>query len=627
MRQLYIITLFFTLACLSSVAQQTITYGQGNTGSITVSSGSNSTSAINTLLRDGFLPNLSSASRFLSQATLGHNLTNIQEVAEIGIENWLDAQLNMPSSFSNVAFIQSLHQRIIDSLNLTNTTGEPYTIYNVTLSDWHFDIGWFQGAMTAPDLLRWRVAMALSEILVTSRISDFDNNPYALSSYYDILLKNSFGNYRSLLDSITYSPTMAVYLTYMNNHATANVNGAMVFPDENYAREIMQLFSIGLYQLNPNGTEIKDSNGQPLPTYNNNDIAGLAKVFTGLSWHDSQYLGDRMNFEQDYTKRLKFFPLDSSDAILRPWRTNPTITNGHEPGGKTFLGTTIGAGRTPQQGEADIQDALNVIFNHPNVGPFLARRLIQRLVSSNPSPAYIARVAAKFANNGAGIRGDMKAVIKAILLDPEARECNPQSIASTGMLREPFVRYLNLMKGAQLSSPTNTYRNVMNYVYEQTNQRPLNANTVFNFFSPDYIPDGPLKNQGKYGPEFQLLNSQTLTGYLNGLSNWLVNDNPIQYWGYFGNETYKPEEEPGFNFEADYPLASNKNLPQLLDKYNLILAHGSLSQKNLNTIRYAIENMPYANEYNNEPNEDYIDRRIRLAIFLIMSSPDYLINR
>ncbi len=625
MKKIYIFCIFYGISLISK-AQVAEKFGQGNIGSITVTASTNASKGINTLLRDGYLPNLNSASRFLSQATLGANMSQIQQVADQGIEKWLDDQLNMPNTFSTESFIRTLHQRIVDSLNLTGPV-EPYTIYNVNLSDWHFDIAWFQGSMTAPDLLRWRVALALSEIFVTSRISGFGNNPYAMSDYYDILLKNAFGNYRSMLDSITYSPAMAVYLTYMNNHATATVNGNLVFPDENYAREIMQLFSIGLYKLNIDGTEQKDGQGNSIPTYNNNDIAGLAKVFTGLSWHDAEYLGDRENHEQDYTKRLKFFPLDSSDAKIRWWKTNPTITNGHEPGGKTFLGTTIGQGRTVQQGEADIQDALNVIFNHQNVGPFIARRLIQRLVSSNPSPAFISRVASKFNNNGSGVRGDLKAVIKAILLDPEARQCHGPEETSTGMLREPFVRYTNLVKGLNLVSTNGTYRNVMNEIYDNAEQRPLNSPTVFNFFQPDYIPDGDLKNAGKFGPEFQLLNSQTLTGYFNALNEWLINNDPIDYYGYFGNETYKEAEEPRFDLTADFPICSNKNLPQLLDKYNLILAHGSLSQQSLNNIKYAIENMPYRIDNMGVPNQDDMLRRIRIAIFLIMASPDYLINR
>lgn len=607
--------------------QELETFGLGNVRNVTVTASSNASNGINTLLVDGYLPNYNAASRFLSQATLGATFSDIQEVANLGTETWLENQLNQPNSFSIEGYLRYLAQGVADSLNLANPPPQTaFTVENLNLSDWYFDIAWFQGSMTAPDKLRWRVALALSEIFVTSRVSDFDGNPYALASYYDLLLDQSFGNYRALLDSITYHPTMAVYLTYMNNHAQGIVDGNLVFPDENYAREIMQLFSIGLYELNQDGTEKKDAQGNSIPTYDNNDIAGLAKVFTGLSWPDAEYIGDRENSEQDYTRRLKFFPIDSSDAYIRWWRSDPDITDAHQAGGKTFLGTTIGQGRTVEQGEEDIQDALDVIFNHPNVGPFISRRLIQRLVTSNPSSAYIGRIAGVFNDNGQGVRGDLKAVVKAILLDREARLVNEQDEAFAGKLREPFITYMNLVYGLGLNSSTGVFRNRMNEVYDQMEQRPLESPTVFNFFEPDYVPDGDLKEVGKYGPEFQKLNSITLTGYLNALNEWLIDDDPIDYSSYFGGETYKPEQEPRFDFSDDYALSSDQNVSVLLDKYNLILAHGALGEHSLQEIEFVLKNMPY--RYSNGlPNQDDQDFRIRMAIYLIMASPDFLINR
>ena len=378
--------LLFCIGVISNnvFAQELETFGLGNTRDVTVTASSSSANGINTLLLDGYLPNKNAASRFLSQATLGATMADIDDVVVQGIESWTESQLAMANTFGLETYIRQLSAAIADSLNAASPPPETlFTVENLNLSDWYFDVAWFQGGMTSPDRLRWRTALALSEIFVTSRVSDFSGNPYALASYYDMLLDHSFGNYRALLDSITYHPTMARYLTYMNNHAEGIVEGNLVFPDENYAREIMQLFSIGLYELNQDGTEKKDVEGNSIPTYTNNDIAGLAKVFTGLSWNHSLYLGDGADSEQDYTKRLKFFPIDSSDAIRRPWKSNPSIVDGHASGGKTFLGTTVGQGRPIEQGEDDIQDALNVIFNHPNVGPFMARRLIQRLVTNS----------------------------------------------------------------------------------------------------------------------------------------------------------------------------------------------------------------------------------------------------
>ena len=305
----------------------------------------------------------------------------------------------------------------------------------------------------------------------------------------------------------------------------------------------------------------------------------------------------------------------------------PTIYNGHEPGSKTFLGSTI-PNRPVIQGEQDIQDALNTIFNHANVGPFMARRLIQRLVSSNPSPAYIQRVATVFNNNGSGVRGDLKAVIRAILLDQEACDCNAdKSNNYAGMLREPFVRYMNLMRGLKLTTTGGVYRNAMNDLYDRIEQIPVYSPTVFNFFQPDYIPDGDLKTAQKYAPEFQLLNSQTLTGYINGLNRWLINDDPNEFWSLFSGETYKADQDPKFDLSPDYILARNDKLPQLLDKYNLILAHGSITKANIEIIRKAIASMPYSENTTGVPDPDKCFRRVRIAIYLIMASPDYLINR
>ena len=607
-------------------AQQNVTFGLGNVKNVTVSASSNDVSGIKTLQTSGFLPNQNAASRFLSQATLGKNILQIQNVTTIGVESWINIQLDLPNSFNIQSYVLGIHQSIVDSL-LRNVPSGGYTLANTNVSDWHFDIAWFQGSMTSPDVLRWRVGLALSEIFVISRNSSFKNNPYALGNYCDMLMNNAFGNYRTLLDNVTYHPAMGEFLTFLNNHATDITDGRQVYPDENYAREIMQLFSIGLYKLNIDGTEQKDASNKSIPTYDNNDIAGLAKAFTGLSWGDGQYLGDDNKDYLSYTKRMKFFGIDSSDAKRNTWKTNPRIVNGHEPGEKNFLGQTI-PNRPVLQGELDIQEALDVIYNHPNVGPFLSRRLIQRLVTSNPSPAYIQRVATIFNNNGSGIRGDLKAVIRAILLDPEARDNNADENGNyAGMLREPFVRYMNLMKGLKLTTTGGVYRNVMYDIYDKLEQIPMASNTVFNFFQPDYQPNGDLKNAGKYAPEFQLLNSQTLTNYFNGLNEWLVKDNPTSFWSYFTSEKFKSDQRARFDLKSDNILTKNIRLTELLDKYNMILAHGRLSDNNITSIKTVLLGIPLREDSLGIPNEDDSYLRIRMAIYLIMSSPDYLINR
>lgn len=623
------ISLIYVLALLLChdflFGQSTVKFGMGNWKNVNVSSSASSQNGLNTLQSPGFLPNQNAASRFLNQATLGTNRAKIQSVSEIGIHNWLDQQLNMPSSFKIQSYLSTMHQMIVDSVNF-NIPGSNFTKNNYDLDNVHFDISWFQGSMTANDELRWKVGLALSEIFVVSRTSSFGNNPHALASYYDMLMNNAFGNYRTLIDSISYHPAMAVYLTYMNNHATDEV--LKIYPDENYAREIMQLFSIGLNQLNIDGTEKKDGNNNSIPTYNNDDIAGLAKVFTGLGWADARYLGERLPNKWSYTKRLKFFPKDSSDKYIRYWASPSSwrVVDGHEPGTKTFLGNTI-VSRPVIDGEQDIQDALNIIFNHPNVGPFLSRRLIQRLVMSNPSPQYIARVATVFNNNGSGVRGDLKAVIKAIFLDDEARECNCVDKQYSGALKEPFVRYMNIVKGLELNSTTGIYRNSMRNVYEYMEQLPLYSPTVFNFFSPDFQPDGILKSLGKYAPEFQSLNSLSYTAYFNALNRWIIQNNPLDYYYLFSGEDYKAEIDPSFDFLNDFVLTKDNRLKELLDKYNLVFAHGSIKPENIEIIKNAIKGMPLRIDSSGNLNSTDATYRLRSALYLILSSPDYLINR
>ncbi len=625
MKKIYFVSLLIFSALVQSVAQSTITIGKGNVKGVMVSASSNSNSGIQTLMSTGLIPNAKAASRFLSQATFGPKLSDIQALQVSGIEPWLNSQLSMPYTFGLTGYVGGIHKMMVDSLNFKNNT-TTNTIANLFISDLTFDIAWFQGAMTSADQLRWRIGFALSQVFVTSRVSAFSDNPYALASYYDVLNRNAFGNYRAILDSITYHPSMGVYLTFMNNKATDPLSTVKAFPDENYAREVMQLFSIGLYELNQDGTEKKDASGKLIPTYTNDDIQGLAKVFTGLSWWDSPYFGVREKNKWSYTRKMKYYGVDSTDKIKNPGKTNPKIMNAHEPGSKTFLGYTIPA-RPVAQGNQDIQDALNILYNHPNVGPFMAIRLIQQLVTSNPSKEYISRVAGVFNNNGSGVRGDMKAMIKAILLDPEARDCcSEKTDKSFGHFREPFLRYMNVVKGLNLTAANGVYRNMMNSLYDKLSQKPMNSPSVFNFYSPVYVPDGPLNDIGKVGPEFQTLNSLSFSNYMNGLHQWLMTNDPVEYWTLFSGETKINDQDPTFNLTADYPLAADSRLTEVLDKYNLVLAQGKVSKQNIKIIENAVKQLPIV--YNGAAvDPDYADRRLRMAIFLIMISPDYIINR
>src|SRR5262245_21228024 len=313
------------------------------------------------------------ASRFLAQATLGADYQEIQRTARTTPKLWLQDQFARPIGY---------HQPFLDArLRAGLTVGSDERRF-----------AWWEQVMEGPDPLRQRVALALSEIFVISDQNDsVSSNPIGAANYYDMLPRNAFGNYKTLLRDVSLHPMMGAYLSHLRNNRSDPSVGR--YPDENYAREVMQLFSIGLFQLRANGTFLRDGQGRPIPTYDNDDITELAKIFTGLAFDGADR--DFYQGEENWTRPMRMYD------------------EHHEPGAKHLIrGKNVPAGQT---GMADIDAAIDNLFRHPNVGPFFARRMIQRLVTSNPSPAYVGRVAAAFANNGRGVRGDMKAVITAVL--------------------------------------------------------------------------------------------------------------------------------------------------------------------------------------------------------------------
>ena len=413
----------------------TIVIGFGGYEGVSISSSDNTQyDPENTLNQDGYLPNLNAAARFLSQASLGYNQADIENVTMEGLEDWVEAQLAIPMPYTLLSKSQEYHQYVKDQ------TGNPD--HGSSARMW--DYAWWQYHMTSNDYLRQRVALALSEILVISDKSGFSNNPYALSDYYDILMQNAFGNYRDIMEEVTYHASMGIFLTYVNNSKSNPEENQ--FPDENYARENMQLFTIGLYMLNPDGTVILDSVGVPVPTYDNIDILEFSKVFTGLTWADRDKWGKGAREDTSYIPKMAM------------WNEY------HEAGEKYLLNGFVVPDRNPVDGNADIEDALDNLFNHQNVGPFIGKLLIQRMVTSNPSQEYVERVTQAFNDNGEGVRGDMKAVIRAILLDPEAKACSSGNDPSFGKLREPFVRYFHINKAFNASTISGDYRNDMDYI-------------------------------------------------------------------------------------------------------------------------------------------------------------------
>ena len=272
---------------------------------------------------------------------------------------------------------------------------------NASNTDWIYQSFW-RSALAADDALRQRVAFALSQIFVVSlNDANVSQHPRGVASYFDVLGRNAFGNFRTLLEDVTLHPMMGLYLSHLRNRGDSDR-----VPDENYAREVMQLFTIGVHQLNQDGTRVLDGSGQPVETYNNDDVTGIAKAFTGWSWAGPDTETSRFNGGGSPS---------NPNRNIEPMQPYPQY---HSEAAKTFLGGTCSAGTMPR---VSLTCALDRLFMHSNVGPFIGRQLIQRLVTSNPSPAYVARVAAAFADNGQGVRGDMKAVLRRILLDPEAR--------------------------------------------------------------------------------------------------------------------------------------------------------------------------------------------------------------
>jgi uncharacterized protein (DUF1800 family) len=443
---------------------------------------------------------------------------------------------------------------------------------------------WLQ-AVRGPDQLRQRTVLALKEIFVVSNVnSQIDGVVGAHASYLDMLSRNAFGNFRTLLEQVATHPAMGQYLSHMRNDREDPATGRL--PDENFAREVMQLFTIGLWQLNPDGTRRRDANGNHIPTYVQDDVSGLARVFTGWSWGGPDRTENRWwgnNNMQNYQLQMQNYP------------------NHHSLSEKRFLGVTIPANTS---GEVSLRIALDTLFNHPNVGPFIGRQLIQRMVTSNPSPAYVGRVAAAFNNNGQGVRGDMRAVLRAVLLDAEARDANIASQPTFGKLREPMVRFGNWMRAFDARSQLGSYPiwNLEDNV-SSLGQNPMRAPSVFNWFRPDYAPPGAIMSQGLVAPEFQITHETTVTGYANFVT-WNVER------GHAGNgTTILP------NYAPEIALASNPGA--LLDRLNLLLTAGRMTPSTRQTILNAVNAIP-----STQPTT-----RVHTAVTLTMISPDFIVQK
>jgi uncharacterized protein (DUF1800 family) len=489
----------------------------------------------------GGAPTPQAAARFLTQATFGATKAEIDGVVSKGYSTWITEQMAAPISVHKDAA-----QADFNAFNTSATATRPGTTNR--------QAAWWKIALTGPDQLRQRVAFALSEIFVISDANGTVANwQDGAANYYDLLAKNAFGNFRTLLEDVTLSPMMGVYLSHIRNGKATSTTQ----PDENYAREIMQLFTIGLHQLQPDGTLKLDQNGLPISTYDQKTITEMAKVFTGWQFYNTA--PTTRNFRSGG---------NTSNDYLQPMTLNP---NFHEDSAKTIVsGIQLPAN---QGGAKDLKDTLDALHNHPNTGPFICRQLIQRLVTSNPSPGYVYRVAQVFANNGSGVRGDLGAVVRAILTDYEARSPNLASNQTFGKLKEPLLRLSHLLRATNASAENGRFN--ISPPDNAFGQAPLRSPTVFNFFEPYYVVPGSLAAAGLYAPEYQILTDTTAISGPNLLYSHI----------------YATRSATAIGLDLATLPASNP-AATLVDHLNLVFCGGSMPTAVKDRIALAITSMP-----------------------------------
>ncbi|MFN2475888.1 MAG: DUF1800 family protein [Chthoniobacterales bacterium] len=519
-------------------------------------------------------PSAVDAARFLRQATFGATEAQIAKVQTQGFDAFLNEQFTAPMS-SHLAFVDAA----VAALPPPSPSATPSATPNqptVTMTN----DAWWTHAIAGSDQLRQRVAFALSEIFVVSLNSaGLGNRPYALPTYYDVLVNDAFSNYRQLLEDVTLNPAMGAYLNMLQNDKENTTRGTR--PNENYAREIMQLFSIGLYQLNLDGSLTLSASGLPIATYDQQAILGTASVFTGWTYYQ--------------TGTTSFFP-------PQDWR-HPmvNIASRHSTIAKTILnGVSLPANQTAAQ---DLKVTLDTIFSHPNVGPFVCRQLIQRLVTSNPSPGYVYRVASVFNDNGQGVRGDLQAVVRAILMDYDARGA-ARTAQGSGKPREPVMRVTNLVRAYGGTSQDGKFS--MRNAFASLAEEAMHSPTVFNFFSPDYQAPGAIATAGLKSPELEIQTETTVISTANYLRTGI--------YSYFGPSTNRIT----LNLTNEQTLATDP--AKLVDHLDALLMASSMSPGMRNVVLNALNQIPADTAANRL-------ERVRTAIYLGVNSPEFAVEK
>jgi uncharacterized protein (DUF1800 family) len=482
------------------------------------------------------------ATRFLEQATWGPTPDAVAHLQQIGFDHWLEEEFAAaPSDIPDAP---------------PGTTGLR------TLQD-HF----FVNALTGQDQLRQRVAFALGQIWVVSGVKI--NLPQAMAPYLRLLTLDAFGSYYNLMRDVTLSPAMGHYLDMVNNDKPDAAAGKSA--DENYAREFLQLFTLGEILLNPDGTPALNADQQTVPAYSEQTVQNLARVFTGWTYPPAPGATSRIHNPAYWDEPMVAF------------------ASNHDLGTKTLLrGLVLPAGQLP---ERDLEQALDNVFNHPNVGPFVARQLIEHLVTSNPSPAYIERVSAVFADDGMGMRGHLKAVVRAILLDPEARadDNSPAPGATGGHLREPVLFLTSLLRGL---NATVADTNALAPYASQMGQNVYYPPSVFNYFSPNYR----LPHTALTAPEFQIYSSATAMIRANFV-NTLV----------FG-------QVAGVTVDLGPLVQLTPNPTALLNGLDAAFLHGRMSADTRKTIGTAVAAASTGK------------LKAQTAVYLVAASPEYQIE-
>ena len=499
-----------------------------------------------------------SAARLLHQGSMGPTLVEIQNAQGQSELQWLDAQLALPINYHR------------DYMVFTNDDEDFRYISRID--------AWWKAVMQSDDQLRQRVAFALSEILVVSDLNnDLRSQPEGMVTYYDLLLTHAFGNFRDLLEAVTLSPIMGTYLSHLGNEKADDALN--IRPDENYAREVMQLFTIGLDELNQDGTAKLDANGNTIATYGQAEIEGFARVFTGWTFAGSETFKRK---SRDYVAPMQAFE------------------EYHSQKQKTLLnGDIIPQGYGAQE---SLQLALDNLFNHQNVAPFISKQLIQRLITSNPTPQYVERIASVFNDNGEGVRGDLAAVVKAIYLDDEARHYG-SVLSYQGKIKEPLLKTVQFWRNLNARSPEGFYK-TWNLV-DRYGQGPMQSSSVFNFFRPDYQP-AQLRADALVAPELQIAGDATLIGTMNEHFADLVWSTAEAHTDLNPNGIY-------VYIINDMNTLQNNGINYLLDQYNVLYFAGSMSS---DTRQALLDLDAYFDD-------DQYRERVSYLLYMIAISPEF----